>query len=546
VSTVAAEVAPRPRSSGRGALLTAALIALPVAIVLGALAHGALRGDADALAHLAEHVLPGVLANTLVLVVGVAVLAGLLGTSLAWLVTAYEFPGRRAFAWLLLLPMALPAYVLAFVAVATLDFAGPVQVALRDVFGDGLRLPPIRSTGGVILVMTLAMYPYVYLLARGAFATQGRRALEVAQSLGLDRRQAFLRVALPLARPWIAAGIALVAMETLADFGTVAVFNYDTFTTAIYRAWTGMYSLEAALQLASVLVVLVAVALVFEQRARAAQRHTALAGPEPTRHRLAGARAAAATVAAGLVLLAALVLPLGTLVAWALDHAGRDFGPALAEYAARSVALGLMAAALICALGLTLSYAARRRPDAATRTLARIATIGYALPGSVLAVGLFVPVAALNAALADAAAALGFAWPFYLQGTVAVLLLAYAVRFLAVGHAPIESHLGRIRPSIEDSARLLGATGWRLAARVHVPLLRAGLVTAAALVFVDVMKEMPITLMTRPFGWDTLAVRVFELTSEGEWRRAALPALAIVAAGLVPVAWLLRRHDGAG
>jgi iron(III) transport system permease protein len=545
VSTVAAEVAPRRHATGRGALLTAALIALPVAVVLIALALGALRGDADALAHLAEHVLPGVLANTLVLVVGVAVLAGLLGTSLAWLVTAYEFPGRRAFAWLLLLPMALPGYVLAFVAVATLDFAGPVQVTLREVFGDRLRLPPIRSTGGVILVMTLAMYPYVYLLARGAFATQGRRALEVAQSLGLDRRQAFLRVALPLARPWIAAGIALVAMETLADFGTVAVFNYDTFTTAIYRAWTGMYSLEAALQLASVLVVLVAVALVFEQRARAAQRHTALAGPEPSRHRLTGARGAAATGVAGFVLLVALVLPLGTLVAWALDHAGRDFGPALAEYAARSVALGLMAAALICALGVLLGYAVRRRPDATTRTLARVATIGYALPGSVLAVGLFVPVAALNATLANAAAALGFAWPFYLQGTVAVLLLAYAVRFLAVGHAPIESHLGRIRPSIDDSARLLGATGWRLAARVHVPLLRAGLVTAAALVFVDVMKEMPITLMTRPFGWDTLAVRVFELTSEGEWRRAALPALAIVATGLVPVAWLLRRHDGA-
>jgi iron(III) transport system permease protein len=545
LSTVAAEVAPRGHASGRGALLTAALIALPVAVVLIALALGALRGDADALAHLAEHVLPGVLANTLVLVVGVAALAGLLGASLAWLVTAYEFPGRRAFAWLLLLPMALPAYVLAFVAVATLDFAGPVQVALREAFGDRLRLPPIRSTGGVILVMTLAMYPYVYLLARGAFATQGRRALEVAQSLGLDRRQAFLRVALPLARPWIAAGIALVAMETLADFGTVAVFNYDTFTTAIYRAWTGMYSLEAALQLASVLVVLVAVALVFEQRARAAQRHTALAGPEPSRHRLTGARAAAATGAAGFVLLVALVLPLGTLLAWALDHAGRDFGPALAEYAARSVALGLMAAALICALGVLLGYAVRRRPDATTRTLARVATIGYALPGSVLAVGLFVPVAALNATLANAAAALGFAWPFYLQGTVAVLLLAYAVRFLAVGHAPIESHLGRIRPSIDDSARLLGATGWRLAARVHVPLLRAGLVTAAALVFVDVMKEMPITLMTRPFGWDTLAVRVFELTSEGEWRRAALPALAIVATGLVPVAWLLRRHDGA-
>lgn len=528
----------------RGPLVAAAAIAAPVAIVLVTLALGALRGDTAALAHLAVHVLPDVLANTLVLVAGVALLAGLLGTSLAWLVTAYEFPGRRTFAWALLLPMALPAYVLAFVAVATLDYAGPLQTALREAFGPGVRLPPIRSAGGVVVVMTLALYPYVYLLARGAFATQGRRALEVAQSLGLRPRAAFTRVALPLARPWIAAGVALVAMETLADFGTVAVFNYDTFTTAIYRAWTGMYSIEAALQLAGVLVLLVAMALVVEQRARAAQRHTALAGPEPARTTLSGWRAVLAAVAPALVLLVALVLPVGTLVVWAAGHA-RDFGGAFVAYAARSVTLGLLAAALICTLGLALGYAVRSRGDTATRGLARLATLGYALPGSVLAVGLFVPVAALNALLSNGAAAFGLTWPFYLQGTVAVLLLAYAVRFLAVGHAPIASHLGRIRPSLEDSARLLGATGVNLARRVHVPLLRAGLVTAAALVFVDVMKEMPITLMTRPFGWDTLAVRVYELTSEGEWRRAALPALAIVAVGLVPVAWLLRRHDGA-
>jgi iron(III) transport system permease protein len=435
--------------------------------------------------------------------------------------------------------------VLAFVAVATLDYAGPVQTWLRAALDPDLRLPPIRSAGGVMLVMTLALYPYVYLLARGAFATQGRRAFEVAQSLGLDRRAAFRRVALPLARPWLAGGVALVAMETLADFGTVAVFNYDTFTTAIYRAWTGMYSLEAALQLAGALVLLVLVVLVVEQRARAARRHTALAGPEPQRVRLTGARAALATLAPASVLLVALVLPVGTLVYWSVGHAGRDFGAAFGAYALRSVTLGALAAGLLCAVALALGYALRRRGDALTRALARVATLGYALPGSVLAVGLFVPVAGLNAALAATADSLGLAWPFYLQGTVAVLLLAYAVRFLAVAHAPVESHLGRIRPSIDDSARLLGATGLGLARRVHVPLLRAGLVTAAALVFVDVMKEMPITLMTRPFGWDTLAVRVFELTSEGEWRRAALPALGIVAVGLVPVAWLLRRHDDA-
>ena len=530
---------------GRGPLWVAAAVAALPATVLAALFVGAFGAPAADMRHLLEHVVPGVLVNTLVLVVGVTLLAGLIGTTLAWLVSAYEFPLRSVFSWALLLPMAIPAYVLAFVAIAGLDFAGPAQTWLRSVLGPELRLPPIRSTGGVIVVMSLALYPYVYLLARGAFATQGRRALEVAASLGLTPRQALLRVQLPMARPWIAGGAALVAMETLADFGTVAVFNYDTFTTAIWRAWSALYSIEAALQLAGLLVLLVAVALVFEQRARAAQRHTALGGPEAPRRRLFGWRAAAATAAPAAVLLAALVLPGITLVGWALDHAARDLDADWLQAAGRSVALGLMAAVLVCALALALAYAARARPDGAVRGLARIATLGYALPGAVLAVGVFLPVAGLNNLFEAVGRALGADWPLYLQGTVAALLLAYAVRFLAVAHAPIEAHLGRITRTIDDGARLLGANGAALVRRVHLPLLRTGLLTAAALVFVDVMKEMPITLMTRPFGWDTLAVRVFELASEGEWTRAALPALAIVLVGLLPVALLLRRAERA-
>ena len=538
-------VAALHRGSGRAPLLIAAAVAaLPLA-VLASLVVGAFGAPAADMRHLFEHVVPGVLVNTLVLVVGVTALAGVIGTALAWLVSAHDFPLRGVFAWALLLPMAIPAYVLAFVAVAGLDFSGPVQTWLRGAFGSDLRLPPIRSTGGVILVMSLALYPYVYLLARGAFATQGRRALEVAASLGLTPRQALLRVQLPMARPWIAGGAALVAMETLADFGTVAVFNYDTFTTAIWRAWSALYSIEAALQLAGLLVLLVTVALVFEQRARAAQRHTALGGPEAPRRRLFGWRAAAATAAPAAVLLAALVLPGITLVGWALDHAARDLDADWWAAAARSIALGLMAATLVCALALALAYAVRARPDGPTRGLARLATLGYALPGAVLAVGVFLPVAGLNNLFEAVGRALGADWPLYLQGTVAVLLLAYAVRFLAVAHAPIEAHLGRITRTIDDGARLLGANGAALVRRVHLPLLRTGLLTAAALVFVDVMKEMPITLMTRPFGWDTLAVRVFELTSEGEWTRAALPALAIVLVGLLPVALLLRRAERA-
>lgn len=529
----------------RWPLAVAGLVALPLVVVLGALAHGALGADPEIVSHLFLHVVPGVIVDTLVLVVGVSLVAGLLGTGLAWLVSAHDFPLRGFYAWALLLPLAAPAYVLAFVAIATLDYAGPVQGWLRTVIGPDVRLPPIRSTGGVILVMGLALYPYVYLLARGAFATQGRRALEVAQSLGLSPGQAFLRVQLPLARPWIAGGVALVAMETLADFGTVAVFNYDTFTTAIYRAWSGLYSLEAALQLAGLLLVLVAGALVVEQRARAAQRHTALGGPAAERRRLRGWRAALATAVPGTVLAIALVLPLTALLIWAARHAGRDLDAGYLDAAWRSLLLGSITAALVCALAVALAYAVRARPDAATGALARLATLGYALPGAVLAVGVFVPVAMLNNALTSVAEQTGTSWPFYLQGTFVVLLMAYAARFLAVGHSPVEANLGRITRALDDSARLLGASGFALVARVHLPLLRTGLLTAAALVFVDVMKEMPITLMTRPFGWDTLAVRVFELTSEGEWTRAALPALAIVLSGLLPVALVLRRADHA-
>lgn len=530
-------------SSARWPLWIAASVAALPGVVLVALALGALGGDPEAMSHLLTHVVPGVLTNTLVLVVGVAVVAGLLGTSLAWLITTCDFPWRGFFSWALLLPMAIPAYVLAFVAIAGLDYAGPVQSALRRVFDTTLHLPPIRSTGGVILVMSLALYPYVYLLARGAFATQGRRALEVAASLGLTPRQAFLRVQLPMARPWIAGGIALVVMETLADFGTVAVFNYDTFTTTIWRAWSALYSIESALQLAGLLIILVAVVLTIEQHARAAQRHTALGNSAAPLRRLTGWSAIVAITAPASLLMIALVLPSLALIGWALRHAAADLDADWFAAALRSAALGLMAAALVCALAVALSYALRARQDGATRVLARLATIGYALPGAVLAVGIFVPVAALNNVFEAAGRMLGADWPWYLQGTVIVLLLAHAVRFLAVGHAPIEANLGRITRSLDDGARLLGTNGIELLRRVHLPLLRTGLMTAGALVFVDVMKEMPITLMTRPFGWDTLAVRVFELTSEGEWTRAALPALAIVLVGLLPVALLLRRAE---
>ncbi len=523
--------------------VAAIAVALPMLAVLAAVLQGAGGGDAEIWAHLREHVLARVTANTVVLVVGVVILASALGTSLAWLTAACEFPGRAFFSWALLLPMAMPAYVLAFVAVATLDYAGAVPVALRGWLGDGLWLPPVRSTGGVILVLALAGYPYVYLMARGAFLTHGARALEAAQSLGFGPWQGLFRVAVPLARPWLAGGAALVAMETLADFGAVSVFNYDTYTTAIYKAWFGLFSIETAFGLALLLLLFVAVALAIERKARGGAQYSAAdAGARSAqRLELPGARGWIAFALAALVFAAGFLLPAIVLAGWAWDVAAIDLDARYLGYALRTLGLAGMAALSCLALALVLGYATRVSQGRVTQAAARIATLGYAVPGAVLAVGVVGALAAVDVLWRAVAGGEGL----WLQGTVLALLLGYVARFLAVAHGPVQGGFARIRPSLEEAARGLGLSTRELVARLHLPLLGAGMGTALLLVFVDVMKEMPITLMTRPFGWDTLAVRVFEMTAEGEWERAALPSLAIVLTGLLPVALLTWRMERA-
>ncbi len=523
-----------PRLSGwmLFALLVAALVLVPVAVTFSFFAHT----EGDTLAHLAEFVLPELVGNTVWLVLGVGLGVSALGVSLAWLVAMCDFPGRRLFNWALLLPLALPAYVTAFVAIGLLDFTGPLQTALREAFGP-MKLPEIRSRGGVILVMSLALYPYVYLIARNAFATQGAIALEAAQSLGLSRTQGFFRVALPMARPWIATGLMLALMETLADFGTMAIFNYDTFTTAIYKAWYSLFSLPAAAQLASILILFVLVAVVFEQRSRMKMRYGAVGRSAASRRiRLSPMLAGLALLYASTVLAIAFIIPVTQLALWARDVIADDLDSRYWAFASHSLLLAGMGALMVVMVALLLAYAGRRRPGNTMMWTQRLATIGYAFPGAVLAVGLFIPVAWLDNWLIDNGRAwFGFEGYEILKGTLLVMLLAYLVRFLAVGFGPIDSGLHRITRNVDEAARNLGTGSAGLLTRVHLPMLRASLLTAAALVFVDIMKEMPITLMTRPFGWDTLAVRVFEMTSEGEWERAALPSLAIVIAGIIPI-----------
>jgi iron(III) transport system permease protein len=529
--------------SRAGPTVAAVAVALPMLAVLAAIVLGAGGADPALWAHLMEHVLARVVANTAILVVGVVALAVALGTSLAWLTAACDFPGRGFFSWALYLPMAMPAYVLAFVAVATLDYAGAVPTALRAWFGADLAVPPIRSTAGVIAVLGFASYPYVYLMARGAFLTHGARVLEAAQSLGFGPWTGLVRVAIPLARPWLAGGAALVAMETLADFGAVSVFNYDTFTTAIYKAWYGLFSVETALALALLLLGFVAIALAAEQLARGRARHTAAdAGRRaPIRLALAGARGWLAFAFAGAVFIAGFLLPGVALVRWALEVAPIDLDARYVSYILRTLSLAGMAAFACLALALVLGYANRLSSGVVPPVAARVATLGYAVPGAVLAVGVVTVLGGVDGAVRSLAGGEGL----WLQGTVLALLLGYVARFLAVAYGPVQGGLARIRPALEDAARSLGLVPREILARLHLPLLGAGVGTALLLVFVDVMKEMPITLMTRPFGWDTLAVRVFEMTAEGEWQRAALPALAIVAAGLLPVALLTWRMERA-
>lgn len=521
------------------AFVFAIVVMVPVLVVMSSFLHP----EPEVWRHLFDYVLGDLLVNTFLLVLGVGLGTLLLGVSLGWLMAIYQFPGRRILSWALLLPMAVPAYVTAFVFIGLLDFTGPVQTGLRDAFGSSDWFPRIRSTGGVILVMTLALYPYVYLLAKNAFATQGKRALEAAQALGHSPLSGFFGVALPMARPWIVGGLMLVLMETLADFGTVSVFNYDTFTTAIYKTWFGMFSLDAASQLASLLVIIVFALLVLEQLSRSKMRYTQAGRHQETgRIQLKGWMAWAASLFAISVLMVAFIIPMVQLIIWAKGVFAIDFDSRYFGFVRHTLMLAGIAALLTVFGALCLSYAARYHADAFTRACVRIATVGYALPGAVLAVGIFVAFAWLDKSLI----ALLQPWMqleagMLLQGSVFIMLLAYMVRFMAVGFNPVDSAMHRLPTSLDDVSRTLGVSHFTMLRRVHAPILRGGIITGLLLVLVDVMKEMPITLMTRPFGWDTLAVRIFEMTSEGEWERAALPAVTLVIAGLIPII-LLSRH----
>lgn len=520
------------------AFAIASLILLPLSVLLLSW-H---EVDQGIWAHLWQTQLPRLLANTLLLVIGVGTGVVVLGVSLAWLTSLCEFPGRRWLDWALMLPFAIPAYVLAFVFVGLLDFAGPLQTLARDWFGSGLRFPRVRSSGGVIIVLVLVFYPYVYLLARGAFLAQGKGLMEAARVLGQSPWQAFWRVALPMARPAIGAGLALAIMETLADFGAVSVFNFDTFTTAIYKTWYSFYSLSSATQLASLLLLAVLLVLYGERRARGATRPANERPRGKPLYHLRGWQAALASGWCGLVFTCAFVVPMAQLLVWFWQRGRFDLDERYVGLILHTLYLGGIAALLTVSAALLLAFARRQAPTRGMHAAVGLANLGYALPGSVLAVAVMLAFSYLdNHLVIPLSSWLGGAGKPLLLGSLGALLLAYLIRFMAVAYGPLESSLARIRPSLPQASRSLGVGGPQLFFRVYLPLLVPGALSAALLVFVDVLKEMPATLLMRPFGWDTLSVRVFEMTSEGEWARAALPSLTLVLVGLLPVIGLIRR-----
>ena len=521
----------------------ALFLALPILAVLASL----LQPAGETWGHLAATVLSRYVANTAALLALVAAGVISIGVISAWLVAAYRFPGVRLLEWALMLPLAMPAYVMAYAYTDWLQYTGPVQSALRAATGWQAReywFPEIRSLGGAAVVLALALYPYVYLIARTAFRDLSRSAIESGRLAGLSAWGSFWRVALPLARPALAAGTALALMETLADFGTVSYFALEVFTTGIFKAWLSMGDAAAAAQLSSVLLGFVLVVLLLERASRGrAAYHSQAPGKRAPPTRLRGAAAALACVACTAPVVLGFVLPAGILAHLALGDPEARWGARLIALIGNSFVVSGVTAAVAVAVALAMAYAARISKSRAAAAANRVAALGYAMPGAVIAVGVLVPLGRLDnwlAALLEDA--LGVKAGLLVTGTLAALVYACLVRFLAVALQTTEAGLARITPSMEDAARSLGASPVAALARVHAPLIAPSLASAALLVFVDVMKELPATFALRPFNFDTLAIEAYNLAKDERLAEAAVPSLVIVLVGLVPLVALTRRY----
>jgi len=524
------------------AVLAAAIVAIPVAGVFANLfTTGEMQGT---FAHLASTVLPGYLGTTLWLVMLVAVGVAALGVGSAWLVTMLDFPGRRWLTWALLLPMAMPAYVVAYAYTDFLQFSGPVQSALRGVTGWGPReywFPDIRSVSGAAFVFTLTLYPYVYLLTRSAFMRRSPGLLDAARLLGCGPVARFFRVVLPLARPAVVAGVTLALMETLADYGTVAYFGVTTLTTGIYRAWFSLSDRAAASQLAAMLLMGIVLLIWLERHTRGAAHFATTGRAVRPPRRLIGWRAGLAWLAGVVPVVLGFVAPVGILLHVLAQSDAAWRSSRYLTFLGNSLTLALTTALVAASLAMALAYAARILPSRLLLVSNRLVSLGYAVPGMVIAVGVLIPLTALDRGLY---ALLSPLWPDFpgllLTGSIAALVFACLTRFCSVALQSVESGLASITPNMDAAARSLGCSAWQSFWRVHFPLASPSLLAVILLVFVDTMKELPATLVLRPFNFDTLAVMAFHYASDERLAEAALPSLTLVAAGLLPVILISR------
>lgn len=542
------------RARKGGALLLTSAIALPLVILLASW----IQPATAVWQHLLATVLADYVWNSLALAVGVGLLSLLIGGSCAWCVANYDFPLRSVLRWLLLLPLAMPGYIIAYTYTGILDFSGPVQTAIRDWTGwryGQYWFPDIQTLAGAVVMLALVLFPYVYLLALTAFQSQSPNLAYAAQSMGVSPLNHLRKIALPLAKPALLAGMALTMMEAFADYGTVQYFGIPTFTTGIYRVWFGMNSQAAAAQLSSALCLLVLLLLVLEEYARRKQRFYG-AGITPATQRplspVSGGKGMAITCCLAIPCLVGFLIPVTQLLLWSWQTRQRMLNEDFVQLLLNSFGLAAVSALVIAATTLLLLYALRAERLQSQRKISsvllqissKLAGLGYAIPGTVIAIGVMLPFAWLDRHLNQLSAAwFGFEPGLLFSGTLAVLLFAYLVRFTTVAKHNLQAGLERIVPSMDEAATGMGLTATQILRRIHLPLLKGSVLSALLLVFVDVMKELPATLILRPFNFNTLAVKTFELASDERLADAALPAISIVAIGLLPVVVLARKID---
>lgn len=515
----------------------ALLISVPILTVIFSI----FTPSGDVWTHLADTVLNDYIRNSILLIVGVSIGVTLFGVSSAWLITMCDFPGRRVFEWASILPFAIPAYLMAYIYTDFLDIAGPFQTTIRNIFGLGIDeywFPNIRSVEGAILIMSLAFYPYVYMLARSSFLEQSTSLLEASRIMGYSTWQSFLKVALPVARPGIAAGLALALMETLNDFGTVQYFGVQTFTTGIYRTWFGLGDRPAAAQLAAFLMAFIVVLLILERYTRnkiSDEKTSSARFKRLNRFKLSGFRSGLAFTVCFLPVLAGFILPVILLLQMFfanLNYLDLKF----IELAFNSFSVSAITGILAVAIALIMAYSARLNPTRSVKFFNRVSSLGYAIPGSVIAVGVLIPFGVFDNSIDSFfREQFGFSSGLLLSGTMFAMVFAYLVRFLSVSFGGVEASMEKITPNMDEAARGMGYRFSKVLSKIHIPMMSGGLLTAGLLVFVDVMKELPATLIVRPFNFDTLAVQVYRYASDERLAESAGAALMIVLVGIIPV-----------